>query len=255
LRERRAAAIPSEEKGGVEREYSGAYADIYRRHWWWRAREEVVIETLRRLRPAHGSERILDIGCGDGLMFDRLAEFGQVEGVEPETAVLSDRNRERIFPVAFDENFQPGKRYTIVLMLDVLEHLREADAALRRAVALLDPGGILLITAPAFPVLWTRHDELNHHVRRYTRRTLRELTQNQPLEIVEERYLFQALFPAKLVVRAVEGLLGLPPRVPSVPPTWLNSAMQTYTRIEERSFRHARAPFGASLLLAAREKS
>lgn len=237
----------------MEREYSEAYAEIYRRHWWWRVREDVVIETLRRHGPVRSPARILDIGCGDGLMFEKLAEFGQVEGLEPETEVIGDRYRDRIHPVPFDERFQPGKRYAIVLMLDVLEHLREAEAALHHGVSLIEPGGILLITVPAFPALWTRHDELNHHVRRYTRRTLRALAQNDPLEILEERYLFQSLFPVKLALRALEGFLRLPPRVPKVPPAWMNEAMRSYFRVEEKGLRRAQLPFGSSLLFVGKK--
>src|SRR2546426_4518668 len=53
-----------------------------RRHWWWRARERLILDVLRRLRPGAGWSAILDVGCGDGLFFERLAEFGPVEGVE-----------------------------------------------------------------------------------------------------------------------------------------------------------------------------
>jgi SAM-dependent methyltransferase len=237
----------------VEREYSEAYGEIYRRHWWWRAREEVVVETLRRHLPKRGGAEILDIGCGDGFLFDRLAEFGRAEGVEPESAMIGDRFRGRIYPVPFDERFQPNKRYAVVLMLDVLEHLREAKAALRHATELIEPGGTLLVTVPAFPALWTAHDDLNHHVRRYTRRSFRELAQGEALRIIEERYLFQALFPVKLALRAVESLFRLAPRVPSVPPAWLNQALRGYVRAEEKIFRKIPAPFGSSLLVVMRK--
>jgi SAM-dependent methyltransferase len=234
--------------------YSKTYAEVYRKHWWWRAREEVVIETLRRHRPVESHETILDVGCGDGLFFDRLSEFGRVEGVEPEAAVLSERFRSQIHAVPFDDQFRPGRQYSLILMLDVLEHIPDPGAALRHAVHLLMPGGMLLVTLPAFQVLWTKHDEINHHVRRYTRRSFRALAAGLGLELLEERYLFQALFPAKLAIRAVEVILNLGPRVPSVPPAWLNHAMRGYLLVEERVFRALPVSFGTSLLVVARKQ-
>ncbi|HEV2386406.1 MAG TPA: class I SAM-dependent methyltransferase [Candidatus Acidoferrales bacterium] len=233
----------------MEREYSDAYAKLHRRHWWFQAREEVVLDALRRHRPAGGWAGILDVGCGDGLLFDRLEEFGRVEGVEPDAAVIGARHRDRIYATPFDERFQTGKQYSLILMLDVLEHLPDAHGALALAIKLLVPAGHLLVTVPAFPVLWTTHDDLNHHARRYTKASFRAAMNGAPLRILEERYLFQSLFPAKLAVRAAERLFRLPARVPSIPPSWLNGAMRGYLRFEERVLRQARVPFGSSLLV------
>ena len=87
--------------------YSEEYSYLYSRHWWWRAREAVVLDTLLRLQPTNGWGFILDVGCGDGLLFDRLLELGDVDGVEPSTdAVRNDGpHRSRITLAPFDQNF------------------------------------------------------------------------------------------------------------------------------------------------------
>jgi 2-polyprenyl-3-methyl-5-hydroxy-6-metoxy-1,4-benzoquinol methylase len=106
----------------VDPKYGERYRELYQKHWWWRARTELIVDTLHRLQPAPGWKNILDVGCGDGLFFDRLSEFGEVEGVEPVTELVSPDNpyRRRIHVCPFDENFQPGKQYSLILMLDVL---------------------------------------------------------------------------------------------------------------------------------------
>ena len=133
-------------------DYLKLYRELYQQHWWWRAREKFILKTLAALQPPGGWTRILDVGCGDGLFFDQLMPFGEVEGVEASAASVSEHGpyRSRIHICSFDENFQPGKQFTLILMLDVLEHLADPAAALRRALALLAPGGMVLATVPAF---------------------------------------------------------------------------------------------------------
>ena len=119
----------------MDLEYSSQYSTLYRNHWWWRARERLVISTIEEIKRHANTATILDIGCGDALMFDQLARFGEVEGVEFDKSAISGdgRWRDRIYVSSFDGAFQPGKHYSLILMLDVLEHLRDAAISLNRS--------------------------------------------------------------------------------------------------------------------------
>ncbi len=242
----------------MDKDYARRYADLYRRHWWWRAREAVVIDALRRHEPPGGWPAILDVGCGDGLLFDVLDRFGAVvEGVEPSSDTMgSDApHAARIYRTPFDESFSPGRRYSLMLMLDVLEHLPDAVGALRRVAALLDPGGVLIVTVPAFRQLWTSHDDINHHQTRYTKASLRAEAQRAGFELLEARYFFHWTFPAKLAVRLYErtrrGGRG-DVTLPAVPPAPLNRALYWLARAEYLALGRAPVPFGSSLLAVAR---
>jgi len=237
----------------VEPEYAVRYRDLYRRHWWWRARERLILDVLRRLRPGAGWSAILDVGCGDGLFFERLTEFGPVEGVEPDASLVASDGpyRDRIHVVPFDRSFRPGRQYGLILMLDVLEHLPEPVEALRHALALLERGGILLVTVPAFPLLWTNHDVLNHHYARYTTASFARAARAAGLRVVRSRYFFQWLFPAKLGVRLLEALWRRPPAPPRVPPPWINRALYLVSRSEQLVHGALPVPFGSSLLVIA----
>jgi len=241
----------------VDPKYGEKYRELYERHWWWRAREAGVLKALRAHQPAEGWGRILDVGCGDGLFFDRLRELGDVEGVEPDAALVrSDGpHRARIQIVPFDSSFRPGKQYSLILMLDVLEHMPDPLAAIGHACALLLPGGALLATVPAFNLLWTNHDVINHHVTRYRKATLRPLFKQAGLQILEERYLFQWIFPAKLLTRAVERIFATRPAVPSVPPNWLNQSLLWISRFERTVLSPFPIPFGSSLVVFAKNRS
>lgn len=240
----------------MEAEYAAAYPRLYREHWWWRVREHILVRKIRQiLKGSQPGARILDVGCGSGLFFDALEEFGHVEGIESERLAVeqSGRWRSRIQLGAFDDAFRPGHSFDLILLLDVLEHVDHPDDLLRRARDLSSPNGRILATVPAFEWLWTSHDELSHHKRRYTATELRGLLNGAGLTVVEMRYLFQSLMVPKLFVWAKETLRPSSPGVPRVPSPALNHALQLWYRLE-----YAIAgwlPFGSSVMAVARRSS
>lgn len=236
-------------------EYGQVYRELYQHHWWWRAREAVIIEVLGAEQPPHGWKRILDVGCGDGLFFDQLSRFGDVQGIEAAGELVSPSgpHRARIHISPFDESYRPGEQFSLILMLDVLEHLADPLAALRHAWALLEPGGTLLATVPAFRLLWTNHDVLNHHFTRYTKASFRHLARAAGIELDNQKYLFHWLFPVKLAARIMEKVLRLRPKPPRIPPNWLNNILFCASRFEYWALGRAAVPFGNSLLVRGRK--
>ena len=236
----------------MEAEYTAAYARLYREHWWWRVREQILLRKIRQILSERADEvRILDVGCGAGLFFDVLEKLGHVEGVESDRLAVeqSGRWRDRIHVGQLD-TFTPDHAFDLILMLDVLEHVECPDVMLREAASLLVADGRVLITVPAFNWLWTSHDEMNHHVRRYTARDLRRVIEKAGLAAVESSYLFQSLTFPKLLVRAKEACIVPSATVPRVPPGPINRALQVWFRSE-----HTIAgwlPFGSSALAVAR---
>jgi SAM-dependent methyltransferase len=220
----------------VDPEYGARYRDLYEHHWWWRARERAILDTLHDHQPAGGLRTVLDVGCGDGLFFDALQAIPTVklvEGVEPAAALVSPngRHRAQIHIAPFDE------------------HLDDPLAALRHALALLEPNGVFVATVPAFLSLWTRHDDLNEHRTRYTKRTFETLADRAGLRIDEIRYLFGWTAAAKVATRVVESIIPGAPKSPSVPPASINGALYMLSRLEERML-GGLLPVGSSLLVA-----
>jgi SAM-dependent methyltransferase len=234
--------------------YGARYRELFQRHWWWRARERVILDALRTHHPNAGWRNVLDVGCGDGLFFDELAKLPGVqlvEGVEPSEALVSPGgpHRARIHVAPFGANFDTGRRYSLVLMLDVLEHLTDPAASLRHALSLLESGGVFLATVPAFMALWTRHDDLNHHYIRYSKATFGALAVEAGLRVDESRYFFNWTAAAKIATRVKEALIPGDPALPSVPPAPVNRALYALSRLEERFLGNLAVPFGSSLLV------
>jgi len=232
--------------------YAAAYPELYRRHWWWRVREQILLRRLSSIFDGATQDvRILDVGCGAGLFFDALQQFGTVEGIESDPVALdrSGRWRGNIFQGELDSSFRPAAPYDAILMLDVLEHVPEPGQLLVDARGLLKPHGRLVITVPAFNWLWTRHDEINHHLRRYSSAQLRRVVQGAGLVVTDSTYLFQSLVVPKALVRLKETLFPGDPEVPAMPATRVNAALQKWL-LTEYAFA-AWLPFGTSLMLLA----
>lgn len=237
----------------MDRRYADKYRDLFERHWWWRAREDEILWHLDRLHLAGDPPHILDVGCGDGLFFPQLERFGDVQGIENDGAVIAplEERRSRIAVRPFDHTFEPGRRFDLITMLDVLEHFEDRVATLRRAVELLAPGGTLLLTLPAFQSLWTAHDEFNHHYVRYTKQTFAADARRAGARIDAMRYFF--LWPAavKLLVRLKERLLGGAPEPAEVPPAPVNALLYAACLVEHRIGRVVPFPVGSSLIVRA----
>jgi 2-polyprenyl-3-methyl-5-hydroxy-6-metoxy-1,4-benzoquinol methylase len=234
----------------MDPEYALRYREIYEKHWWWRAREKLILSAIEKIHPKGSRGSILDIGCGDGLLFDRLSAFGDVEGVEMDGSLVSASSswKDRIYVCSFDGSFRPGKQYSLILMLDVLEHFSDPVAPLRRALALLDQEGILLITVPAFRCLWTSHDELNRHFTRYTKRSFIQVAKEAGMKLHSCRYFFHWTFPVKLLIRTKEVFINTSPQTPKIPPYWINTALYKFSTIEQKVFHTLPVPFGTSLI-------
>ena len=218
-------------------------------------RERWVLQVLRQNCPANGWGSILDVGCGDGLLFDRLMEFGDVEGVETCRELVDPANPQfqKIHIGPFDDSFRPGKQYSLILLLDVLEHIPDPGAALRRCESLLKPGGSLVITVPAFNVIWTNHDVLNHHMTRYHRATLLPLLQKAGFKIEDSAYWFQWTFPVKLAQRFTEKLFRLRPANPKIPLVAVNRALYSLCALEHSILGPLHLPFGTTLFARCRK--
>src|SRR5947209_905957 len=155
-------------------------------HWWFVGRRQLVLQQLAR----HGGSSpgpILDLGCGTGGMLPHLQRFSAAIGLDSaEEAAAGCRRRGVPFVLGWGSRlpFESGA-FGTVAALDVIEHVPDDLAILREMFRVLRPGGLLLITVPAYQFLWSQHDVFNHHQRRYRRRGLKRLITGAGFEIAK----------------------------------------------------------------------
>lgn len=139
-------------------------------YWWHRARQTIVTTLLRRHLPEGvPSRRVLDVGCGAGATSLVLREFGTVLGVDFGVEAATAARGRGLQSACMDAGHLGvrDESFDIVVALDVLEHLDDDVAAARELRRVLKPGGLLLVTVPAYRWLWSDHDVALGHRRRY----------------------------------------------------------------------------------------
>ena len=144
------------------------------RHWWYRGRRRMLAALLDGVELPPGA-RVLDAGCGSGRTLDELARYGRLHGVElnPLGIVAARSRGHEVAQAPVEEIPYEDASFDLVTCLDVIEHTDDDTAALRELRRVARPGGSLVVSVPAHPRLWSRHDVVNGHRRRYSRRTLR----------------------------------------------------------------------------------
>ncbi len=234
-----------------------AFAELHEaRHWWFVGRRRIVRSVLASLFGERRDLRILDIGCGTGGMIPILARHGRVTGVDgAEAAIRYSRERHgglaELRPIDFPRETPPGGEYDLVTLFDVLEHLDDDDAALRQAAALARAGGLLIVTVPAYRFLWSPHDEINQHRRRYSSRELRDRILSAGLTVRRLSHFNTLLFPIVFAARAVRrsGVRTGDRRSDfRVGQRWLNRLLADFFGLERFLLRWVDLPFGVSLL-------
>jgi SAM-dependent methyltransferase len=220
--------------------------------WWYRGRARAVQVAIKNAGLKSKTRCALDVGSGFGGMCDELSQLSeQVYAWEPHLEthkLLRARNYARVFDV---EEEALAQTYDLVGMFDVLEHMEHDCDFLTRLRGSLAPDSHIVITVPAFPFLWSVHDELNHHYRRYTRRSLMDLLFKSGYELDFMSYWNASLFLPAAVVRILgrssgSSALILPKRA--------DNLLFALLRAETSVMRHIPLPFGTGLVAIARHR-
>ena len=222
-------------------------------------RRVILLDTLMRFSGA-SHNKLLDIGCGTGLNAMLFSGNGfLVTGLETSAVAIGLARAIapsiHILATSFPSPLVPRDSYAVITALDVIEHIDDDKGMIRAVADALQPGGIVLISAPAFSFLWSVHDELAHHKRRYNREELRASFVMAGLEPIFISYFNFFLFPAIAMFRVLSGAFRFSRNVSdfSATPELLNSMLASIFAAERFLLRLFPLPFGVSLIAVARK--
>jgi SAM-dependent methyltransferase len=227
-------------------------------HWWYRARRDILADYLSRYAALPAGARVLEIGCGTGHNLPMLARFGEVDAIEIDDtarAHASERLGKPVGTAPLPElaGVERG-RYDLVAVLDVVEHVEDDVAALKAMAEALKPGGRILITVPAHQWMWSAHDVVNHHKRRYSKRTLLAALDAAGLRAERLRWFNSLLFPLAVAARFAGKLLGKDDSDDSPPARPLNALFQRVFALERHLVGRVPLPPGLSIIVLAAPK-
>ena len=252
------------------------------KHWWFASRTWALLGMLDRVVPGHDGStgpalsgvegltadlRVLDVGCGAGNMIHHLSRYGQVKGVEIDPRPIAVA-RQRGYEVEQGDATRPlpfeAGSFDLVAALDLIEHNEDDMAILQECYRLLNPGGHVVITVPAFMWLWSNNDVINAHVRRYTAGELRDKLQQVGFQVRRMTYNNFLVFPLAAALILARRGTEQEPRLAShhldedeyqvemePVPTLLNAILSVVGWVEAKILRWLNLPIGTSIICIA----
>lgn len=236
------------------------YYELGETYFWLASHNDVAIRAISphlfRLRQAQPGRplRLLDLGCGPGNTLKRLEAWGITYGFDYSLAALAFARGKGVRRVVSGDSthlpFRTGEIDCLVA-LEVFEHFADDRLVLVEAFRILRPGGLLLLTVPAFQLLWRTHDEMYGHHRRYTRKGVVDRVTGSGFTLVDCEFIkcafFFPLLGLALVDRATRGWRRRDDDFFQVP-GWLNTLLRLAIVWESRLRINRHLPFGASIL-------
>lgn len=239
----------------MERAAYREMADLDQRHWWYRGRREILAELIRRVAAPPADARILEIGCGTGHNLEMLRRFGTIDAVEldDESRAIAERRLGRDIICARLPELEgiADRHYDLIATLDVIEHIDDDQAAVGAIAGKLKRGGKFVMTVPAHPWMWSAHDTVNHHKRRYSKAQLKQLIETSPLKLEKLGYFNSLLFPLAVADRVASKVRGKDDADVKLPSRPLNSALEAVFSSERHFVGRLPLPPGLSLFAVA----
>ena len=242
------------------------------RHFWFRIRNRIIKSEVENVTSdLSDGYRVLEVGCGTGYvlrMLERVCKRGRVMGIDALAECFTYAGRRTSCQLAQADilDWEPDERFHIIGCFDLLEHIEEDARALKKIYGLLEPKGVVLLTVPAFPALWSHYDVAVDHCRRYVRAEIEGLLKETGFTIEYVTYFMSLLFPLAWIRRRTKTLFNKRNDNPfgdqrsnletadlhigSLP----NKVMELVLSPERLLIRNrCRLPFGSSLLAVARK--
>ena len=235
----------------MDRSLIDEIAEVEDDHWWYEGRRQIIAGVLDRLELKKGS-KILEAGCGSGGNLELLANYGSVFAFEPDPyafALARSRDVGQIREGSLPDDIPFEEKFEVVLALDVIEHIDDDIEAVKTLVDVLTPGGVMILTVPAYQWMWSEHDEVNEHRRRYTRSVLARTMDKAGVNVQHVSYFNTLLFPAACFQRLVANkFFRRKSTALQIPSDGINRLLTGVLASERFVIFRPRLPFGLSIL-------
>ena len=244
----------------MEIEYERKYHEVETENWWFVSRRRYLLDVLKN---APKDSLILDIGCSSGIFLKDLEQVGfkteNLFGIDISEKAIANCKKNGIQNafVMDAQKISLSEKFDIIVASDCLEHLREDTEAIRNWNGLLKTGGMLCVFVPAFQSLWSSHDEVNMHYRRYTNKALKDKLISEQFTILKSSYWNFFLFVPLYVFRKMDAVVSRNKKKEGqiVDGTLTNVILLKLLLFENRLLKYVNFPFGVSTFCIAKKGS
>jgi len=214
--------------------------ELERDHWWYVGRRGILSKIISHMKLEKDC-KILEIGCGTGGNLCMLGSYGNL------TAVDMSSNAVRSLPNAMPTF---GDKFDLICLFDVLEHIEMHQEALKKIKTYLKDDGRVILTVPAYPWLYGKHDEHLHHKRRYYKKELLDLVLSSGYEVKQITHFNTLLFPIALVVRLYEKYIQREEKIKNLKKmnVLTNKILSQIFKSEWIAIKKVSLPYGLSLM-------
>lgn len=227
--------------------------DMQFKHWWFKGRARTIEIFLRRYFLTCKNKKILDIGSGFGGLVPVLKKFGRVDALEPYTDAynkLKKNKKMKVYNLHFPEQY-PTTTYDLISMFDVLEHLKSDMKSLKLIrKKLLNKNGKIILSVPAHMWLWSNHDLIHSHYRRYSKKELTSLLKKAGFKNIRISYYLTLLFPLAIGEKMIEKFFHIDNSMKK-PSLIINSFFDLIYFLENQILKIFNLPYGLSLIVIA----
>lgn len=230
-------------------------------YWWFTARSEVVRHVIKKICKLENNSTILDVGCGTGgFARDMMKDGYEVIGLDTSEIALQYaemRGIKKLYNSTLDKFNPENENIDAITILDVIEHIEDDKAVINDLANTLKSGKWLIATVPAYQWLWSKHDEIHMHYRRYKKSEFKKMFKDAGFEVKFASYYNTFLFLPAVLKRFVDKLTGAEKKqtepVEKVSPN-MNKTFDTIFKSEKKFLPDVKFPFGLSILLIAKKK-
>lgn len=182
-------------------QFDAIYPQGIENHYWTHARNKILYNLLTQQKS---SKKILEVGCGRGIVIDYLLKKGlSIRGVELAEVPIEEKLQSVIksgFNV-FDLSSDECHDIDTIMLLDVIEHIEFPHQFLKELSEKFPQLKSIIITVPACNELFSNYDSFNGHFRRYNQEMLKNEFYDIPYRKIQMTYFFHSLYlPAKVLL-------------------------------------------------------
>jgi len=191
----------------MDRLYYKEYYHLEREHWWFSARLNILENKVKQILVNKPAAQILNIGIATGATSIMLQKYGAVTSLEYDKECceyVRDKCNIEVINGSMTELPFDSNQFDLVCAFDVVEHIEDDSTAITELKRVMKTNGRFFLTVPAFMFLWSEHDEINHHFRRYTRNNFKSLLTGHGLFLTYSSYFNFLLFIPIAVVRVLQ---------------------------------------------------